>query len=233
MGCIPSRPESETEADMLSVGVVPIYASEPGLISEPANSVNNRQLPIAVTTIARLERMLRFTDRFAASKPVASSSTIPGQRSSSRVSPPDNGPNSNHRSQASRLLPITPENEAETLSKKLLLNTELNDAPSASLSLNIAAVMSLLREMYSLDFKVYGNQFGRREDVGARNQQIGEANLLFKRIMETLDSWITYPSEYGWTKAELDVIKEIRARAKGNDLSQIRNTQVNPTTFRS
>jgi len=95
-----------------------------------------------------------------------------------------------------------------------LSDPELDDVRNESLSRHIAAVMVLLREMYSLEIQVYSTKSGRKEDVGARNRRIKEADLLLQKITETLDRWETSHYEYEWTKAELDVIKEIHEIAR-------------------
>lgn len=91
---------------------------------------------------------------------------------------------------------------------------QLNKDPAhkAQLSRNIASISHLLREMYSLDLKIFGTQNERSQDQAERNRMIDQADLLFQKIKTTLDGWDAQ-SEW-WTDDERRVLRSIRSTAE-------------------
>jgi hypothetical protein len=73
----------------------------------------------------------------------------------------------------------------------------------------------MLRDMYSLDLRIFGTESGRKEDKGERDTMIEQANLLFATIIGTLDSWEA-KSDW-WTESEMEVIRKIRFSADLHD----------------
>jgi len=73
----------------------------------------------------------------------------------------------------------------------------------------------MLREMYSLDLKIFGMEGGRPEDDFERNAMIEEANKKFATVAWTLDEWEA--NEEWWTDEELEIIKVIRLAANRHD----------------
>jgi hypothetical protein len=82
----------------------------------------------------------------------------------------------------------------------------------AQLSRNIASISNLLREMYSLDLKIFGRQNGRSQDEEERNRMIDQADVLFQKIKTTLDRWDAQ-SEL-WTDDERRILRNIRRTAE-------------------
>jgi hypothetical protein len=91
---------------------------------------------------------------------------------------------------------------------------QLNKDPAhkAQLSRNIASISHLLREMYSLDLKIFGTQNERSQDQAERNRMIDQADLLFQKIKTTLDGWDAQ-SEW-WTDDERRVLRSILSTAE-------------------
>lgn len=56
----------------------------------------------------------------------------------------------------------------------------------AELSRQIALISGWLREMYSLDLKIYGAQNARAEQQAARDQMIDQAEVLFYKVKAAL-----------------------------------------------
>jgi hypothetical protein len=85
-----------------------------------------------------------------------------------------------------------------------------NPAQRAQLAGNIASISHLMREMYSLDLRIYGTQNSQTRDQSERNGMIKEANKMFQQIKRTLDQW---DGEREWWTVEergvLDVIRRV------------------------
>ena len=95
------------------------------------------------------------------------------------------------------------------------------------LSQKIASVSHLLRDMYSLDLKIFGTESGRPEDDGERNTMIDQANMLFETVWGTLTEWEAEPR--WWTDDELKIIKTIRVAACCHDPRKHRKRRGNTT----
>ena len=121
--------------------------------------------------------------------------------------------NSQERPAVSRLPPAPPAGPSPPPSIRRA-TTKIHETParSAQLSGKIESISRLLREMYSLDLRIFGSQNARQEDQAERNKMIDQADSLFRTIISTLDSWEAQ-SEV-WTDAEREVIKSIRKIAE-------------------
>ena len=83
---------------------------------------------------------------------------------------------------------------------------------NAQLTRSIAAISHLLREMYSLDLKIFGMQNARSEDQAERNKMIDQADLIFQKVKTTLDSWEAQSER--WTDDERAVLNNVRRTAE-------------------
>ena len=116
--------------------------------------------------------------------------------------------NSQERPAVSRLPPAPPAGPSPPPSiRRATSKIHEDPARSAQLSGKIESISCLLREMYSLDLRIFGSQNARPEDQAERNKMIDEADSLFRTIKSTLDSWEAQ-SEV-WTDDEREVIKSI------------------------
>jgi hypothetical protein len=91
------------------------------------------------------------------------------------------------------------------------------------LSRKIATLSQGLRDMYSLDLKIFGTQGIRPEDNEKRNKNIEKANMLFTTVVVTLDEL----GAENWTEEERAVIQRIRLTAKNLDPRQYRRQRGN------
>lgn len=103
--------------------------------------------------------------------------------------------------------------------------SRVDDDPERNIqvSRNIALVTGMLRDMYSLDLRIFGTESGRKEDKGERDTMIEQANLLFATIIGTLDSWEA--KSHWWTENEMEVIRRIRFSADLHDPRRHRRHQ--------
>jgi hypothetical protein len=83
------------------------------------------------------------------------------------------------------------------------------------LSQSIASISRLLRDMYSLDFKIFGSEGPRSEGSRERMEMINQANLIFARIMRTLLYW--EENRELWSIEQYEVIRSIRITAQLHD----------------
>lgn len=111
----------------------------------------------------------------------------------------------------------------QSIERRPLRNAD-NPQRSNQLSGKIATVSHLLRDMYSLELKIFGTENCRPEDEGERNAMIEQANMLFASVKAILDGW--EENREGWTDDELNIIKTIRAAADHHDPRKHRRRRV-------
>jgi hypothetical protein len=91
----------------------------------------------------------------------------------------------------------------------------LDPERNIQLSRNIASLSHELRDMYSLDFKIFGAENTKSEGQIERNKMIDQANAMFARILKTIEYW--EENSQWWTTKELEVIRKIRFAAELHD----------------
>lgn len=78
------------------------------------------------------------------------------------------------------------------------------------LSRKIASMSNMLRDMYSLELRIFGTKNGRWEDEEQRIQMMAEVDAMFNVVILTLDEWYDEGKRYTWTDAEWEMIRKIR-----------------------
>lgn len=135
-------------------------------------------------------------------------------RSSNPARPNAPSPRSGWRNQPTPAPNASPSASQPPVSRQGPENPE-SPGRTGPLSRNIAYVAQLLRDMYSLDFRILGTASCRTEDEWKRDKLVAESDQLFQTITNILEHWET--NSHWWTDEEMRVISLLQKTAKTHD----------------